>query len=125
MGGDTTQGFWIGTSYLLASTVIMPPMASISEIFGRPVCLMISLVIFALGTILCCVAGNISVLLGGRAVQGIGGGGIWVVSLLLLTDFVPLRHRPKWWTVISLGWAVGLIIGPLIVSRIPAVLLRF
>lgn len=43
-----------------------------------------------------------------------GGGGIWVVSLLLLTDLVPMRHRPRWWAVISLGWAVGLIVGPLI-----------
>lgn len=36
------------------------------------------------------------------------------MSLLLLTDLVPMRHRPKWWAVISLGWAVGLIAGPLI-----------
>lgn len=43
-----------------------------------------------------------------------GGGGIWLVSLLLLTDLVPMRHRPKWWAVISLGWAIGLIAGPLI-----------
>ncbi|KAH8197850.1 hypothetical protein TruAng_007997 [Truncatella angustata] len=114
IGGTTTQGFWIGTSYLLASTVVMPPMASFSEIFGRPVCLMVSLAFFSIGSILCCVAGNINTLLGGRAVQGVGGGGIWVVSLLLLTDIVPLRHRPKWWSVISLGWAVGLVIGPLI-----------
>ncbi|KAI1870009.1 uncharacterized protein JN550_005599 [Neoarthrinium moseri] len=114
VGGDTTQGFWIGTAYLLASTVVMPPMASVSEIFGRPVCLMASLVLFSIGSILCCAAHNVATLLGGRAVQGIGGGGIWVVSLLLLTDIVPLRHRPKWWSVISLGWAVGLVIGPLI-----------
>ncbi|KAK9781112.1 putative Major facilitator superfamily (MFS) profile domain-containing protein [Seiridium cardinale] len=93
IGGDTTEGFWIGTSYLLATTVVMPPMASVSEIFGRS---------------------NISVLLGGRAVQGLGGGGIWVISLLLLTDIVPLRYRPKWWSVMSLGWALGLVIGPLI-----------
>lgn len=91
-------------------------MASFSEIFGRPICLMLSIGLFSLGSILCCIARKMSVLLGGRAVQGIGGGGIWVVSLLLLTDIVPLRHRPKWWSVLSLGWAVGLVIGPLIVS---------
>ncbi|KAI0124958.1 major facilitator superfamily transporter [Xylariales sp. AK1849] len=114
LGGDTTQGFWLGTSYLLASTVIMPPMASISEIFGRPICLIFSLSMFSIGSILCCVANSVGLLLGGRSVQGIGGGGIWVVSLLLLTDIVPLRHRPKWWSVLSLGWAAGLVIGPLI-----------
>ncbi|KAK6069010.1 efflux pump antibiotic resistance [Seiridium cupressi] len=100
IGGDTTEGFWIGTSYLLATTVVMPPMASVS--------------LFSIGSIMCSVAKNISVLLGGRAVQGLGGGGIWVISLLLLTDIVPLRYRPKWWSVMSLGWAVGLVVGPLI-----------
>ncbi|KAK6078071.1 efflux pump antibiotic resistance [Seiridium cupressi] len=114
IGGDTTEGFWIGTSYLLATTVVMPPMASVSEIFGRSVCLMVSLGLFSIGSIMCSVAKNISVLLGGRAVQGLGGGGIWVISLLLLTDIVPLRYRPKWWSVMSLGWAVGLVVGPLI-----------
>ncbi|KAH8678029.1 major facilitator superfamily transporter [Xylariales sp. PMI_506] len=112
--GTATQGFWIGTAYLLACTVIMPPMASVSEIFGRPICLMFSLVMFSLGAVLCCVAHTINMLLVGRAIQGIGGGGIWIVCYLLLTDIVPLRQRPKWWTVISLGWAVGLVIGPLI-----------
>ncbi|KAK8039713.1 Efflux pump FUS6 [Apiospora rasikravindrae] len=114
LGADTTQGFWIGTSFLLASTVIMPPVASLSEIFGRPICLMFSLAMFTLGSILCCAAHGVRLLLAGRAVQGVGAGGIWMVSLLLLTDLVPLRHRPKWWAVISLGWAAGLIIGPLV-----------
>ncbi|ORY58731.1 major facilitator superfamily transporter [Pseudomassariella vexata] len=114
IGGTTTEAFWIGTSYLLSCTVAMPPLASLSEIFGRPICLIFSLSMFTLGSILCCVAHSIPLLLAGRSVQGIGGGGIWVLSLLLLTDIVPLRHRPKWWALISIGWAVGLVIGPLI-----------
>lgn len=114
LGADTTQGFWIGTSFLLASTVAMPPAASLSDIFGRSLCLMLSLALFTLGSLLCCMAHGVRLLLAGRAVQGVGAGGIWMVSLLLLTDLVPLRHRPKWWTVISLGWAAGLIVGPLV-----------
>ncbi|KAK8134748.1 Efflux pump FUS6 [Apiospora sp. TS-2023a] len=114
LGADTTQGFWIGTSFLLASTVAMPPIASLSDIFGRPLCLMLSLAFFTLGSLLCCLAHGVRLLLAGRAVQGVGAGGIWMVSLLLLTDLVPLRHRPKWWAVISLGWAAGLIAGPLV-----------
>lgn len=67
---DTTQGFWIGTSYLLASTVVMPPVASVSAIFGRPLCLLLSLCAFTLGSLLCCVARSVTLLLAGRAVQG-------------------------------------------------------
>ncbi|KAK8107082.1 uncharacterized protein PG998_009095 [Apiospora kogelbergensis] len=114
LDADTTQGFWIGTSFLLASTVAMPPVASLSEIFGQPICLMLSLAAFTLGSLLCCLAQGVRLMLAGRAVQGVGAGGIWMVSLLLLTDLVPLRHRPKWWAVISLGWAAGLIAGPLV-----------
>ncbi|KAK7948893.1 uncharacterized protein PG986_009779 [Apiospora aurea] len=114
LGADTTQGFWIGTSFLLASTVAMPPIASLSEVFGRPACLLCALALFTLGSVLCSAARGVRLLLAGRAVQGVGAGGIWMVSLLLLTDLVPLRHRPKWWAVISLGWAAGLVAGPLV-----------
>lgn len=67
---DTTQGFWIGTSYLLASTVVMPPVASISTIFGRPLCLLLSLCAFTLGSLICCVSRSVTLLLAGRAIQG-------------------------------------------------------
>ena len=67
---DTTQSFWIGTSYLLASTVVMPPVASISMIFGRPLCLLLSLCAFTLGGLICCVSRSVTLLLAGRTVQG-------------------------------------------------------
>lgn len=70
IGANTTQGFWIGSSYLLASTVVMPPVASISTIFGRPLCLLLSLCAFTLGSLLCCVSRSVTLLLAGRAVQG-------------------------------------------------------
>ncbi|KAK8859924.1 major facilitator superfamily transporter [Apiospora arundinis] len=112
--GDTTQGFWVGTSYLLVNAVSMPILASFSDIFGRPLCLEFSLVMFTLGTALCCAAQGMGVLLVGRCIQGVGGGGIQVLSSVVLTDFVPLRHRPKWYGVVLAAWALGTCIGPII-----------
>ncbi len=78
----------------------MPVAASLSDIFGRPVCLTLSLVLFTAGTALCCAADTIGVLLVGRCVQGVGGGGIHVLGGVIMTDIVPLRYRPKWFGVV-------------------------
>ncbi|TDZ61871.1 Efflux pump FUS6 [Colletotrichum trifolii] len=51
-------------------------------------------------------------LLGGRVVQGIGAGGMYVLSLVVFTDVVPLRQRPKYYGIIQLAWAVGSLVGP-------------
>jgi MFS family permease len=97
---DTTEGFWIGTSYLLVNAVTMPVIASLSEIFGRPICLEFALVMFTIGTIFCCAAHNVGIMLVGRCIQGIGGGGVHVLSGVIMTDLVPLRYRPKWFGIV-------------------------
>jgi MFS family permease len=95
----STQAFWIGTSYLLTSAVTMPFLAALSDIFGRTWVLISSLAFFTIGTLLCCRADDIVVLLVGRCVQGVGGGGIVALSLLVAVDIVPLRYRPKWFGI--------------------------
>ncbi|ORY59659.1 major facilitator superfamily transporter [Pseudomassariella vexata] len=114
MNGNTTQGFWVGTSYLLANAVMMPFIAAISDIFGRPICLIASLICFTIGTLLCCLAHSIGILLAGRSLQGVGGGGIIVLSLVIFTDIVPLRVRPKWYGTVLGAWALGNCLGPIL-----------
>ncbi|KAK1973939.1 major facilitator superfamily domain-containing protein [Colletotrichum cereale] len=69
IGGNSTQAFWVGTAYLISCAVVMPFLASLSGIFGRPAILTGSLILFTTGTILCCVANSIALLLGGRVVS--------------------------------------------------------
>ncbi|KAF2968178.1 hypothetical protein GQX73_g5380 [Xylaria multiplex] len=114
LDGTATQAFWIGTSYLLVNAVTMPVICAVSDIFGRPVCLIFSLVAFTAGTILCAISKNVGMLLVGRSIQGIGGGGIHSLGLVIQTDIVPLRWRPKWYGVTLGFWALGLAIGPII-----------
>ncbi|KAI1175260.1 major facilitator superfamily transporter [Nemania sp. FL0916] len=114
LGGTATQAFWIGTSYLLVNAVTMPVICAVSDVFGRPICLIFSLIAFAAGTVLCAVTHNIGLLLVGRSIQGIGGGGIHSLGLVIQTDIVPLRWRPKWYGVTLGFWALGLAIGPII-----------
>ncbi|KAI0438633.1 major facilitator superfamily transporter [Xylaria telfairii] len=112
--GTATQGFWIGTSYLLVNAVTMPVICAVSDVFGRPICLIFALIIFAVGTVICATARDIGTLLAGRSVQGVGGGGIHSLGLVIQTDIVPLRWRPKWYGVTLGFWALGLAIGPII-----------
>ncbi|KAI1185530.1 major facilitator superfamily transporter [Nemania serpens] len=112
--GTATQAFWIGTSYLLVNAVTMPVICAVSDVFGRPICLIFSLALFTLGTVLCAVAHSVGTLLVGRSIQGIGGGGIHGLGLVIQTDIVPLRWRPKWYGVTLGFWALGLALGPII-----------
>lgn len=92
----------------------MPFIASLSDIFGRAPVLLASLACFTLGTILCCVAENLATLIAGRCVQGIGGGGLIILGLVIFTDIVPLRFRSKYYGIIQGAWAIGTCIGPIV-----------
>ncbi|KAH8742986.1 major facilitator superfamily transporter [Diaporthe sp. PMI_573] len=88
---NTTQGIWIGTAYLLVTATTMPLLAELSNVFGRPAVLTSCLVFFTVGTIFCCLADGISLLLGGRVLQGLGGAGVMVLSLVIFTDITTWR----------------------------------
>jgi len=73
-----------------------------------------ALFIFSAGTVVCSIAKDIAVLLTGRCIQGIGGGGLVALTYVIVADMVSLRDRGKWFSLISLQWAVGSVIGPVI-----------
>lgn len=82
--------------------------------FGRKLLLIIALVLFTVGAIVCALARDVTTLLIGRSIQGIGGGGIIILTEVLITDLVPLRERGKWFGFQSLTWALGSVTGPLV-----------
>lgn len=114
LGGTAIEAFWAGTSFLLASTVFEPLWASISHIFGRKPALFATLVVFTVGTIIAAVANNFTVILVGRTIQGIGGGGILILPEILITDLIPLAERPMYFSIVSGVWALGSVMGPIL-----------
>jgi EmrB/QacA subfamily drug resistance transporter len=115
LNGSATDAFWAGTSYLLTSAVFQPLIASLSDIFGRKEMLIISILLFTLGTLLCApLANNFTTLLVGRSIQGIGGGGVITLGQVIYADIVPLRQRPKYFSLVLGAWALGSVAGPLI-----------
>jgi MFS family permease len=88
-----TEFVWVGTAYSLASTAFLPMSGGLAEIFGRQHTLLLSILLFALGSALCGAARNQYVLIGGRTVQGLGGGGIRSLAVIILADLVTLEER--------------------------------
>lgn len=108
------QAFWAGTSFLLATTVFQPTFASLSHSFGRKPILLLAIILFTVGAIVAALAQNVTALLAGRTIQGVGGGGIIALFEVLITDLVPLRQRGKWFGYQSAVGAVGTVIGPVV-----------
>ncbi|KAL9616980.1 MAG: hypothetical protein Q9160_008207 [Pyrenula sp. 1 TL-2023] len=112
--GTATEAFWAGTSFLLASTVFQPTFASLSNIFGRIPLIITSLLLFLAGTLVAGLSQAFYVLLIGRTLQGLGGGGLQSITEVVVTDLVPLRVRSKYFAVISGAWSIGSVTGPVI-----------
>jgi len=117
IGGEQVvqaQVFWTGTSYLLALTAVLLLWVQLSDVFGRKLIMLVALVIFAAGSVVCAVAQNFTVMIAGRTLQGIGGGGVEGLTTVLITDLAPLRDRARLYALISVVWAIGTTAGPII-----------
>ncbi|KAI5270348.1 putative efflux pump antibiotic resistance protein [Aureobasidium subglaciale] len=111
---NTTQTFWIATSYLLTSAIFQPPIAALSDIFGRQAIYLLAIVLFTIGSIVCCTSHGIVSMLIGRSIKGVGGGGILSVNLIILSDIIPLRQRAQYQGYLQLCFALGSNIAPVI-----------
>ncbi|KAI1329102.1 major facilitator superfamily transporter [Xylariaceae sp. FL0255] len=84
---------WLATAYLISNAACQPLSGRLTDIFGRGPGLIFSNVMFAAGNLICGLAQSADVMILGRVVAGIGGGGLMAISTFLCTDLVPLRSR--------------------------------
>lgn len=109
--GTSIESLWIGTAFLLASTVFQPSLNAFSSRIGRKPVLIFALVLFTIGAVLCGMSKTSTVMLAGRVLQGSGVAGILTLSQALVTDLIPLRHRGNYFALMSIVWALGTIAG--------------
>jgi len=105
---------WIVTGYLLTATAMAPLYGKISDVYGRRPTIYAAILIFLAGSLVSALAPNMLVLIIGRAVQGLGGGGLFALSQTVIGDLVPPRERARYAAWISGTWAVASVAGPLL-----------
>lgn len=105
---------WVVTAYLLTATAVAPLYGKVSDIYGRRPVIFAAILIFLAGSVICALAPNMLVLIAGRAVQGLGGGGLFALTQTVIGDLVPPLERARYAAWISGTWAVASVAGPLL-----------
>lgn len=105
---------WVGTAYIVTSTIATPLLGKLSDLYGRRTIFQITMGIFLLGSVLCGVAQSMGQLIAFRAVQGVGGGGIQALAFAILGDILPPRERGRYIGYFTIAFAASALMGPLV-----------
>ncbi|KAF2119780.1 major facilitator superfamily domain-containing protein, partial [Lophiotrema nucula] len=105
---------WTGSAYLLTNAASVPFWGKLSDIFGRKPIILIADSIFLGGSIVCAVSISAPMLVAGRAVQGLGGGGVVVLVHVCVADLFSLRGRSFYLGIVGAAWAVASALGPVL-----------
>ncbi|MER5766754.1 MFS transporter [Streptomyces sp. NPDC001985] len=105
---------WVVTAYLLASTAATPLWGKLGDQYGRKKLFQAAIVIFLIGSALCGIAQNMPQLIGFRALQGLGGGGLMVLSMAIVGDIVAPRERGKYQGLFGAVFGASSVLGPLL-----------
>jgi EmrB/QacA subfamily drug resistance transporter len=105
---------WVVTSYLLASTASAPLYGKLGDMYGRKPVFLAAILIFLAGSMLSGLSQSMTELVGFRALQGIGAGGLMVGAQAIIADIVPPRERGRYMGLIGSVFAVASVAGPLL-----------
>src|SRR5436309_2703065 len=112
--GDMHSLPWLITAYLLASTAIIPLYGKIADIHGRRFTLRIALLIYMAGSLVCALAPSMTGLIFGRAVHGLGGGGLSAMGMVVLGDLVAPKERGRYYGYFAITYTTAGGAGPLL-----------
>ncbi|TDO45074.1 EmrB/QacA subfamily drug resistance transporter [Kribbella sp. VKM Ac-2527] len=105
---------WVVTAYLLTSTASTPLWGKISDLYGRRPLFIAAIVTFLAGSVLSALAQNIEELIGFRAVQGLGAGGLMSLAFATIGDVIPPRERGKYMGYFGAVFGLSSVAGPLL-----------
>nr|WP_055570040.1 MFS transporter [Streptomyces atriruber] len=105
---------WVVTAYMLAATAATPLWGKLGDQYGRKKLFQTAIVIFLVGSALCGMAQNMPQLIGFRALQGLGGGGLMVLSMAIVGDLVSPRERGKYQGLFGAVFGATSVLGPLL-----------
>ncbi|KAJ8596466.1 amino acid permease ScVBA-like protein [Rhizopogon salebrosus TDB-379] len=109
-----SQYTWVGVAYMLTQTACQPLYGRLSDLVGRKNVLYASMLIFALGSLLCGAAKTIMSLIISRGLAGLGGGGIVSSVWVITSEIVEPKNRAKWSQALSITWSCSAVAGPIL-----------
>ena len=105
---------WVTTAYILAVTIGMPVYGKLGDLIGRRPLFLWALGIFVAGSLLSGLSQDIGQLIGFRALQGLGGGGLMICTQAIIADLVPPRQRGKYMGAMGAVFGLASVAGPLL-----------
>src|SRR5947208_481188 len=112
--GGVSDLSWVVTAYLLSSTVAGPVYGKLGDQYGRKIVLQSAIVIFLVGSALCGLSQNMTELILFRGLQGLGAGGLIVVTIAVIGDIIPPRERGRYQGYFGGVFGVSTVLGPLL-----------
>src|SRR4051795_4037790 len=112
--GGLDQLTWVVTAYLLTATVSTPLWGRVSDLYGRKRLFQAAIAIFLAGSALSGLAHSLGELIGFRALQGLGAGGLMTLAMAIVADIVSPRERGRYQGYIQMTFMVASIAGPLL-----------
>lgn len=105
---------WVTTAYILAATIMMPVYGKLGDLMGRRGLLIFAISLFVTGSVVGGLSHGMTELIVGRAVQGLGGGGLMILSQATIADVVPARERGRYMGIMGGVFALSSVAGPLL-----------
>lgn len=105
---------WVITVYILASTIMLPVYGKLGDLVGRKGIFIGAISVFILGSVIGGWSQDMTWLIIGRGVQGLGGGGLMILSQAIIADVVPARERGRYMGIMGGVFAISSVAGPLL-----------
>ncbi|TBN58673.1 DHA2 family efflux MFS transporter permease subunit [Glaciihabitans arcticus] len=112
--GGVEHQVWLTTAYLLATTIVMPIYGKFGDVLGRRNLFLVAIALFTIASVGCAFAGDFTQLIIWRAVQGLGGGGLMILSQAIIADIVPASERGKYLGPLGAVFGLSAVGGPLL-----------
>ncbi len=112
--GGVSHMAWMTTAYLLATTLVMPVYGKFGDLWGRRNLFLVAIGLFTIASFGAALAPDFTWLVVWRGVQGLGGGGLMILSQAIIADIVPARERAKYMGPIGALFGLSAVAGPLV-----------
>jgi len=117
-GVDDRAVAWIFTTYVLFNLMSVPLMAKLSDVFGRRAIYVLDVSLFALGSLIVALSPALPAMLVGRAVQGLGSGGVFPVASAVIGDTFPPEKRGSALGLIGAVFGIAFLVGPILAGAV-------